>query len=58
VAVVPDLELAEEPDVAKVPIKGTELTWTLSVATAAGRRPSRAVTALLDLIGESTRPYF
>jgi DNA-binding transcriptional LysR family regulator len=58
VAVVPDLELAEEPDVAKVPIKGTELTWTLSVATAAGRRPSRAVTALLDLIGDSTRPYF
>ncbi|MEV4265223.1 LysR family transcriptional regulator [Kribbella sp. NPDC049584] len=58
VAVVPDLELAEEPDVAKVPINGTELTWTLSVATAAGRRPSRAVTALLDLIGESTRPYF
>ncbi|MFC6158132.1 LysR family transcriptional regulator [Kribbella jiaozuonensis] len=58
VAVVPDLELAEEPGVAKVPIKGTELTWTLSVATAAGRRPSRAVTALLDLIGDSTRPYF
>ncbi|MFI5691367.1 LysR family transcriptional regulator [Kribbella sp. NPDC051586] len=58
VAVVPDIELAEEPDVAKVPITGTELTWTLSVATAAGRRPSRAVTALLDLIGENTRPYF
>jgi DNA-binding transcriptional LysR family regulator len=58
IAVVPDLELAEEPDVAKVPIEGTELSWTLSVATAAGRRPSRAVTALLDLIGESTRPYF
>jgi DNA-binding transcriptional LysR family regulator len=58
VAVVPDLELTEEPDVAKVSIKGSELTWTLSVVTAAGRRPSRAVTALLDLIGESTRPYF
>ncbi|MER7246797.1 LysR family transcriptional regulator [Kribbella sp. NPDC000426] len=58
VAVVPDLELTEDPEVAKVPIKGTDLTWTLSVATAAGRQPSRAVTALLDLIGESTRPYF
>jgi DNA-binding transcriptional LysR family regulator len=58
VAVVPDLELAEEPGVTKLPIKGTELTWTLSVVTAAGRRSSRAVTALLELIGESTRPYF
>lgn len=58
VAVVPDLELVEAPDVAKVPIKGSELAWTLSVVTAAGRRPSRAVTALLDLIGEGARPYF
>jgi DNA-binding transcriptional LysR family regulator len=58
VGVVPDLELAEEPGVAKVPINGAELTWTLSVVTLAGRRPSRAVTALLDLIGESTRPYY
>lgn len=58
VAVVPDLELAAKPGVAKVPLEDTGLTWTLSVVTAAGRRPSRAVTALLDLIGESTRPFF
>jgi DNA-binding transcriptional LysR family regulator len=56
VAVVPDLELPEERGVAKLPINGTDLIWTLSVVTIAGRRPSRAVTALLDLIGDSTRP--
>jgi DNA-binding transcriptional LysR family regulator len=56
VGVVPDLELPAAHGVAKLPIEGTELTWTLSVVTAGGRRPSRAVTALLDLIGDSTRP--
>ncbi|TDW18014.1 LysR family transcriptional regulator [Kribbella kalugense] len=56
VAVVPDLELPEERGVAKLPINGTDLIWTLSVVTLAGRRPSRAVTALLDLIGDSTSP--
>lgn len=56
VGIVPDLELPAAHGVAKLPIEGTELTWTLSVVTAGGRRPSRAVTALLDLIGDSTRP--
>ncbi|MEU4196539.1 LysR family transcriptional regulator [Kribbella sp. NPDC026611] len=59
VAVVPELEFPDEPTVVKLPIEGAELTWTLSVVTAAARRPSRAVAALLELIGESTsRPYF
>jgi hypothetical protein len=53
---VPDLELPAAQGVAKLPIEGAELTWTLSVVTPAGRRPSRAVTALLELIGDSTRP--
>jgi len=56
VGVVPDLELPDAHGVTKLPIEGTELTWTLSVVTLAGRRPSRAVTALLDLIDDSTRP--
>ncbi|GAA1110482.1 LysR family transcriptional regulator [Kribbella jejuensis] len=61
VAVVPDVQLADDPDVTKLRITDTDLTWTLSVVTAATRRPSRAVTALLGLIGDSIRtdgPYF
>ncbi|HEY4571821.1 MAG TPA: LysR family transcriptional regulator [Kribbella sp.] len=61
VAVVPEVELAEDPGVTKVAIEGTDLAWTLSVVTPAGRRSSRAVAALLDLIGDATRrqaPYF
>nr|WP_272956628.1 LysR substrate-binding domain-containing protein [Kribbella solani] len=54
VAVLPDVQLDAEPGVAKLRITGTELVWTLSVVTAE-RRPSRAVTALLDLIGDSIR---
>ncbi|MFF0339287.1 LysR family transcriptional regulator [Kribbella sp. NPDC004875] len=55
VGVVPDVQLADEPGVAKLPIENAGLSWTLSVVTLAGRRPSRAVTALLDLIGDSIR---
>ncbi|GAB2638077.1 LysR family transcriptional regulator [Kribbella swartbergensis] len=61
VAVVPALEPAKASGVAQLPIAGTELSWTLSVVTASGRRPSRAVTALLDLMSDSIRadgPYF
>ncbi|MFG1819003.1 LysR family transcriptional regulator [Kribbella sp. NPDC049174] len=56
VAVVPDLEAAELPGVARLPIAGTDLSWTLSAITMGGRRPSRAVTALLDLMADSIRP--
>ncbi|HEY3507511.1 LysR family transcriptional regulator [Kribbella sp. NPDC051137] len=57
VAVVPEPELTGEPGVAKIPLMGVDLTWTLSVATLAGRPPSRAVTALLELVGPDGR-YF
>jgi len=56
VAVVPELEPATAPGVTQLPIAGTDLTWTLSVVTASGRRSSRAVTALLDLLTDSIRP--
>lgn len=56
VAVVPELEPANAPGVVEKPISGTDLTWTLSVVTTSGRRPSRAVTALLDLVTNSVRP--
>jgi DNA-binding transcriptional LysR family regulator len=49
VALVPDIVPAD-PGVVARPLSGTTLTWTLWVATRAGRRPSRAVVALLDLI--------
>jgi DNA-binding transcriptional LysR family regulator len=59
VAVVPEMELEPAPGVARLPLADTELTWTLSVITLSGRRPSRAVTALLDLVADSTqRPYY
>ncbi|HEY3559955.1 MAG TPA: LysR family transcriptional regulator [Kribbella sp.] len=55
VAVVPDVQLTAAPDVTKLAITGTDLAWTLSVVTAAGRRPSRAAALLLDLITGSGR---
>jgi DNA-binding transcriptional LysR family regulator len=55
VGVVPDLELVDEPGIAKLPLAGVDLTWTLSVATIAGRQPSRAVSALLELIPDAAR---
>ncbi|MEV0282580.1 MULTISPECIES: LysR family transcriptional regulator [unclassified Kribbella] len=59
VAVVPNLEGAELPGVTRLPIAGADLRWTLSAITMGGRRPSRAVTALLDLMSDSIRPgYF
>ncbi|GAA1602048.1 LysR family transcriptional regulator [Kribbella hippodromi] len=54
VAVLPDVQLDAEPGVHKLRITDVTLTWTLSVVTA-DRRPSRAVAALLDLIGDSIR---
>jgi DNA-binding transcriptional LysR family regulator len=56
VAVVPQLDLPPATGVAQLPLAGLDLTWTLSVITAGGRRPSRAVTALLDLIAAPTTP--
>jgi DNA-binding transcriptional LysR family regulator len=56
VAVVPELEPAKEPGVTQLPIADTALSWTLSVVTPSGRQPSRAVTALLDLMADSVRP--
>jgi hypothetical protein len=44
--------------VARLRLTDVALTWTLSAITLSGKRPSRAVTALLDLIGDNTRPYF
>ncbi|MFC9694322.1 LysR family transcriptional regulator [Kribbella sp. NPDC056951] len=59
IAVVPDIS----PSVAGVvhlPLTKPGLTWTLSVATIAGRQPSRAVVALQELLSEAVRPgtYF
>ena len=56
VAVVPQLEPDAAPGVAQLPIAGSDLSWTLSVVTVSGRQPSRAVTALLDLMADSVRP--
>ncbi|MFK4083209.1 LysR family transcriptional regulator [Kribbella sp. NPDC020789] len=58
IAVVPDVA----PIVAEVvhlPLTDPALTWTLSVATIAGRTPSRAVVALQELLtGAARSRYF
>lgn len=55
VGVVPELEPSTAPGVAQLPIAESDLSWTLSVVIVSGRRPSRAVTALLDLMSDSIR---
>ena len=56
VAVVPAIEVGEQPGVARLRLTDVDLTWTLSAVTLSGKRPSRAVTALLDLMLDSIRP--
>jgi DNA-binding transcriptional LysR family regulator len=56
VAVVPEMDLDEVPGVTRLRLVGVDLTWTLSTITLSGKRPSRAVTALLDLMATSIRP--
>jgi DNA-binding transcriptional LysR family regulator len=55
VAVVPEIDLAEVPGVVRLPLADAELAWTLSTITLSGKRPSRAVNALLDLMAASVR---
>ncbi len=55
IAVVPEISPLV-PGVAHLSLTEPALTWTLSVATIAGRRPSRAVVALLDLLADAVRP--
>ncbi len=56
VAVVPEVDVGNQPGVARLRLTDVELTWTLSAITLSGKRPSRAVTALLDLMSDSIRP--
>jgi DNA-binding transcriptional LysR family regulator len=55
VAVVPELDLEDLPGVSRLRLTDVDLTWTLSAITPGGNRPSRAVTALLDLMADSIR---
>lgn len=50
VAVVPEMDLEETPGVTRLRLVDADLTWTLSAITLSGKRPSRAVTALLALL--------
>jgi DNA-binding transcriptional LysR family regulator len=54
-AVVPELDQDDLAGVKRLRITDAELVWTLSAITTSGRRPSRAVTALLDLMADSVR---
>ncbi|WP_199442425.1 LysR family transcriptional regulator [Umezawaea beigongshangensis] len=52
VAVVPRIAASQERGLVSRPLAGSPLVWTLHAATLAGRRPSRAVAALLDLLDD------
>jgi DNA-binding transcriptional LysR family regulator len=56
VAVVPELDPDQQSGVTRLRLTDVALTWTLSAITLSGKRPSRAVTALLDLMADSIRP--
>ncbi|WP_405063005.1 LysR family transcriptional regulator [Kribbella sp. NBC_01505] len=55
IAIVPDLARSVA-GVVHLPLTGPGMTWTLSVATIAGRTPSRAVLALQELLTDAIRP--
>nr|WP_202894221.1 LysR family transcriptional regulator [Kribbella italica] len=56
VAVVPAIEQGSQPGITRMRLTGVDLAWTLSTITLSGRRPSRAVAALLELVADSVRP--
>jgi len=56
VAVVPEVDADNQTGVTRLRLTDVDLTWTLSAITLSGKRPSRAVTALLDLMADSIRP--
>lgn len=56
VAVIPELDQDEAAGVTRLRITDVDLSWTLSAVTLSGRRPSRAVTALLDLMTAAIHP--
>ncbi|HEX3784871.1 MAG TPA: LysR family transcriptional regulator [Pseudonocardiaceae bacterium] len=52
VAVVPDLDLEPAPEMVIVPLAGKAPRWEYSLATIAGKQPSRAMQTLLCLIDD------
>ncbi|MFB9180658.1 LysR family transcriptional regulator [Dactylosporangium sucinum] len=55
VALIPRFAVRPGPELALRPVLGTRLSWTFDVATAAARRPSAAVRALLRLVDAHRR---
>ena len=56
VAVVPALDDRRLVGVTRLRLTSPELTWTLSAITLSGKLPSRAVSALLDLMADAVHP--
>jgi DNA-binding transcriptional LysR family regulator len=56
VAVIPELDQDDAAGVTRLRLTDVDLSWTLSAVTLSGRRPSRAVTALLDLMTAAIHP--
>jgi DNA-binding transcriptional LysR family regulator len=56
VAIVPDLDLMARPGLVILPLVGEPLRWQSSIATIAGKQPTRVVQTFLDLIGEWSYP--
>ena len=57
IAVVPDIDPALPDGLVRIPLLDADFIWLVTLASAAGRRPSRALATLLDLaagIGEGS----
>ncbi|MET0235510.1 MAG: LysR family transcriptional regulator [Kibdelosporangium sp.] len=55
VAVIPDVRPDLAPGTVRVPLTSPDLTWVITIATLAGKPPSRALRTLLDLLAENAK---
>jgi DNA-binding transcriptional LysR family regulator len=50
VAIIPDVRPDVEPGTVRLPLINPEMSWLMTIATPAGKPPSRALQTLLDLL--------
>ena len=50
IAVVPDLDIVQAPDLVLIPLAGTRIDWLVTMVCLADRQPSRALSTLLELV--------
>ena len=50
IAVVPDLDIVQAPDLVLIPLAGARIEWLVTMVCLADRQPSRALSTLLELV--------